>query len=1371
MATTLLKEGQHTGTFRIEILNCTFLESQLHTVLNGEYNDSTSLPVYVQSRVVKGKFTNNLSNDNLPINEDDNLRQFYPGQMPSEQDKPFTSVRHVANSWKKPTDKGDTEIMEDTSSLDDDQDNTQKLRYVTFTYPSPIKKNVESTFDKKRKKEGNKKVKKGGNKTGNAGNENPVDSTSNAFPPLVRLPLKEKQNIVRSSSHPLQCSQSFHLNENTVTELANAMFVFELWAGEDRKPGDDDSSDKFIGSGSISYPMRKLMNSWPEHYEDAIKISGVQCGKSSPRITFRIIPDEHLLNYMRGSRLITIKNPGLIPVVSWVWNVDTESTNLAENKKSLKDSNKNESSFPYPNAKYLMGISICKSDDIIQYGETKDSSTNAITLPTINFHGGKVNEAVRFECSKASGFVGDEISGNDDSPLNAEELSTLPAPPNMSEYFNIISWDKDQMADFFVSFDTVKIWKNNKGKSGDKINYLNLQIQLAKLENGYTSEIDLTKIYTSSLANNFQALDSSGLVNSGTVEIFTNVLPLDSLLKVGAKETSSQFLFQKENHFVPEKKQWLSLSQDNDLIQDQLNTDANSIINYVNIETERRLKANEDDEIDESDLSLENVNSTGKVDPNSNFSRFFLPYNTVSGGGPGNQPILPSQPLNGYLQISINKPLIPNDSKRPTTKNNLNLVLNSCFCKQNENTLRTHALAEREAAIELSNEMNLLKEALMKTGRGTTLQGSDESPISQLNLSAAEYESFRERIKIKMIMLLKAQLAQAKDVTQEPGVTTSLLKHINPLESMQNRNVDLSTVIAHTKRTAKNIVQNVFSTTRGREGEESTLKHVSKLTSQQRLTNGWQALVENVPDRAIKQYTSALGGAAKDETIPDSWYGLAQAHIKKDNLQTAIECLNEALNINNTHTNSLVLRTLVDIELQYSNSKSTNIVITMNSLKFLESVSPTATSRSLLVSLYRLANNDTRAIQMLTGDDYPWDSELTNFQPQKIIGSLHGAARFIIDQNLMKLSSAVLDLARAEERNIDASTSNIYPLARAIRESKYLDNGHSVIAHVRDLKGRHVGLWCLRIAVRASINTRAEEIEKMKKIRSSSQKLKEKKRSKKHQTKTINLKADRTITKELADKKAAESAAKAAKNANYKIVGGLLDVQQELEYLTNSTRNLPVIEQLATKEGKVRFALAQFRRNNNDDKIQSLLIEMADKGNRTGVLWSRDRASTYMLAWRAMENVNEHPSTSKKIFEFLVRESSALAGAWMGLGLCQMYDGDYNSAQKHFERACTLDSSDIRNWLGLGCNALCRGVAGLQDADQCARRIEELGEMNICKETSTVCTLNLFEDFTKGLFTHKKAKHYKVLSRMRDNTASTINEKERPSTTPTPILW
>ena len=91
-------------------------------------------------------------------------------------------------------------------------------------------------------------------------------------------------------------------------------------------------------------------------------------------------------------------------------------------------------------------------------------------------------------------------------------------------------------------------------------------------------------------------MDSSGLVNSGTVEIFTNVLPLDSLLKVGAKETSSQFLFQKENHFVPEKKQWLSLSQDNDLIQDQLNTDANSIINYVNIETERRLKANEDDD-------------------------------------------------------------------------------------------------------------------------------------------------------------------------------------------------------------------------------------------------------------------------------------------------------------------------------------------------------------------------------------------------------------------------------------------------------------------------------------------------------------------------------------------------------------------------------------------------------------------------------------------------------------------------------------------------------------------------------------------------------------------------------------------------------
>ena len=51
------------------------------------------------------------------------------------------------------------------------------------------------------------------------------------------------------------------------------------------------------------------------------------------------------------------------------------------------------------------------------------------------------------------------------------------------------------------------------------------------------------------------------------------------------------------------------------------------------------MKENEDDEIDDSDLLLPfvNIKSTGEVNQNSSFSRLFLPFNTIDGGGPGNQ--------------------------------------------------------------------------------------------------------------------------------------------------------------------------------------------------------------------------------------------------------------------------------------------------------------------------------------------------------------------------------------------------------------------------------------------------------------------------------------------------------------------------------------------------------------------------------------------------------------------------------------------------------------------------------------------------------------------------------------------------------------
>ena len=104
------------------------------------------------------------------------------------------------------------------------------------------------------------------------------------------------------------------------------------------------------------------MNAWPQHLEEEVELSGVNCGTSSPQMTVRIVPDSNFLQYMREVRLFTIKNPGLSSVPpSWVWNiVPKEEVNADQEKKGKKEKDKKggntDLSFPYPNTQFIMGI-------------------------------------------------------------------------------------------------------------------------------------------------------------------------------------------------------------------------------------------------------------------------------------------------------------------------------------------------------------------------------------------------------------------------------------------------------------------------------------------------------------------------------------------------------------------------------------------------------------------------------------------------------------------------------------------------------------------------------------------------------------------------------------------------------------------------------------------------------------------------------------------------------------------------------------------------------------------------------------------------------------------------------------------------------
>jgi hypothetical protein len=120
-----------------------------------------------------------------------------------------------------------------------------------------------------------------------------------------------------------------------------------------------------------------------------------------------------------------------------------------------------------------------------------------------------------------------------------------------------------------------------------------------------------------------------------------------------------------------------------------------------------------------------------------------------------------------------------------------------------------------------------------------------------------------------------------------------------------------------------------------------------------------------------------------------------------------------------------------------------------------------------------------------------------------------------------------------------------------------------------------------------------------------------------------------------------------------------------------------------------------------------------------------------------------------------------------------MYNNEHDSAQQSLELACSLDAEDLRNWLSTGCNALCRGDAGVAEASQCARRIVELGHTTATAEKSPIIMCRaLMQDFVDGLQQFETASSNKLVERhlalMTANVAAKLpDEKQlRPSTVP-----
>ena len=81
-----------------------------------------------------------------------------------------------------------------------------------------------------------------------------------------------------------------------------------------------------------------------------------------------------------------------------------------------------------------------------------------------------------------------------------------------------------------------------------------------------------------------------------------------------------------------------------------------------------------------------------------------------------------------------------------------------------------------------------------------------------------------------------------------------------------------------------------------------------------------------------------------------------------------------------------------------------------NSLSFIERATTNKSTRAILVALYRLTNNDTKALQTVMGrTSSPWMEGVSPPRPQSIVTFLHDATRFCINLKLTKLSIAFIE--------------------------------------------------------------------------------------------------------------------------------------------------------------------------------------------------------------------------------------------------------------------------------------------------------------------------------------------------------------------------
>ena len=134
-AASTVKEGEEGkskqyGYMRVDITELTFIESEMHTLLNGSLNDAREATFWARIGFV--------ANDDP---DKKRLEEYWPPVVACPIDKPVTTCRKTGNWPPPPTPKEDDEAGDvETSPQEICQSEPRKLRSITLTIPKPTKR-------------------------------------------------------------------------------------------------------------------------------------------------------------------------------------------------------------------------------------------------------------------------------------------------------------------------------------------------------------------------------------------------------------------------------------------------------------------------------------------------------------------------------------------------------------------------------------------------------------------------------------------------------------------------------------------------------------------------------------------------------------------------------------------------------------------------------------------------------------------------------------------------------------------------------------------------------------------------------------------------------------------------------------------------------------------------------------------------------------------------------------------------------------------------------------------------------------------------------------------------------------------------------